>query len=389
MMSASIASAPGESVGMADFKILCPACTSILSSKKPIPNGKKITCPHCHKPFVAATSEPASSSDSASLEFDLGNAPAPSPPKHDTPKSRERPIHVPAHKTPSKSGGRRIALWTVIIGLVVLAGGGGAAGMYYYLQLPETSLSQKHKDKKAPDVNPEPPAKPEPKTVTAPPKKGKADGKKEAKNTKAPETAVVAQGEGDKAQQAKTDKPEAPAPAVTPAPKPKTADWKEFKSTKGGFTVQFPAKAEEFQERDEDIIYYGTRTELNGFEYEITFHRLKKDELAVPVKERYKKIADEFKNTTILNNDVEFEGVPKVPVLQLTLYKNDKKDVAVERWLVYKEHVFQIAVSGDKAKLGPDQVSRFMESFRFVADPQGDFLDLTKTTGIPPERKKK
>lgn len=376
---------------MADFKILCPACASVLSSKKPISNGKKITCPHCHKPFVAATSDPGSSSDSGSLEFDLGPPAAPSgrsSPRHDAPKSHEKPAHAGGHHAPVKSGSRGVLLWLLVIGLVILAGAGGAAGMYFFMQQPEPSLSQKHKGKGGESKDGA-----DAKTAAALPKP-KIEKKKDAKKAVAQENQGGAAKEDGVKQVAAADPTDAPNPNVAPKPavaKPKVAEWTEFKSAKGGFTAQFPAaKPEEFQERDEDIIFYGTRTEVNGFDYEITFHRLKKDDLATPPTERLKKIADEAKSMLITKReDVEIKGVPKASVLELTVFKNDKKDVAVERWLVYKDHVFQIVVTGDKSKIGPDQVSRFMESFRFVADPQGDFLDLTKTTGIPPERKKK
>src|SRR5207244_3712658 len=117
--------------------ILCPACTSILSSKKPIPNGKKIACPHCHKPFVAATAEagPAPGSGS-SAEFEFA-APAggviSAPPRHGPPQSAEKPVKCAAgapakFRSSAKRGSRGLVLWTVIIGLVVLAGGGGGAG---------------------------------------------------------------------------------------------------------------------------------------------------------------------------------------------------------------------------------------------------------------------
>jgi hypothetical protein len=262
------------------------------------------------------------------------------------------------------------------------------------LQLPETSLAQKLNSKKNGDAKGENGEKPEQKIVQSQ-NKPKNEPKKDAKgpeNAGAAKPEVVAKAPADKQNIEPAKGDAAPMQTVAAAPMPpkaKAAEWKEFKSAKGGYSVEFPAKPDELQERDEDIIFYEARSEWNGFTYEITFHRLKKDDLATPAKERLKKIADEFKNTLITSADVEFEGVPKVPVMQLTLFKNDKKDVAIERWLVHKEHVFQIAVSGDKAKLGPDQVSRFMQSFRFVADPQGEFLDLTKTTGVPPERKKK
>ena len=389
---------------MADYKILCPACAAILSSKKPIANGKKITCPHCHKPFVAATSEARSQSDSGSQDFEFSPGPpppGPAAPKHEAPRPREKSVPmITSHQPVAKGGSKRVAIWMLIIGLVVLAGGGGAAGMYYYLQLPETSLAQKLNPNKNGDAKVESTDKQEQKLAQVPSKPkndAKNDPKKESKNGKGQEKGglakpeVVAKAPADK-QGAELGKGDAPMQTVAAAPMPpksKAAEWKEFKSAKGGYAVEFPAKPEELQERDEDIIFYETRSEWNGFTYEITFHRLKKDDLATPAKDRLKKIGEEFKNTLITNADVEFEGVPKVPVMQLTLFRNDKKDVAIERWFVHKEHVFQVSVTGDKAKLGPDQVSRFMQSFRFVADPQGEFLDLTKTTGVPPERKKK
>src|SRR5215510_9910764 len=128
---------------MADFKIFCPACTSILSSKKPIPNGRKLTCPHCHKSFVAATSNPSSASDSGSdFEFDVPAGPSAAPPtKHDTPKSTSHS----SIKLPAKPAGRRVAMWTVIIGLVVVAAGGGALAMYFFILRPDAPVSEKYK----------------------------------------------------------------------------------------------------------------------------------------------------------------------------------------------------------------------------------------------------
>ncbi|GEM_PF-3992848 len=371
---------------MADFKILCPACTSVLSSKKPIPNGKRVTCPHCHKPFVAATSEAGSSADSGSLEFEFSTPAAASgsgSTKYEALRSNAKPSPSSA-KSHAKPDSRRVVLWTAIIGFVVLAGAGGALCIYFLLAA-ETPVAQKNKTKKGGDT------KADTKVVAAQTKL-KNESRKEGKNAKGQEKASGGKNDGDKqpTQLVKGDAPVSAVPVVAAPVKRKVADWKEFKSAKGGYTVQFPARPDERMQRDDDIIYYETTSELNGFEYEITFHRLKKDELATPVKDRLDTIAAEFKDAYVTKpRECEFEGIPKTPVLELTLYKNDKKDVAVERWLVYKEHVFQICVCGDKEKLGPDQVSRFMQSFRFVADPQGGFLDLTQTTGIPPERKKK
>lgn len=368
---------------MADFKILCPACTSVLSSKRPIPNGKKLTCPHCRKSFVAATSNPGSPSDSSSdFEFDLPAPPsAASSPRHDTPKLSERRSH-PSIKLPARSGSRRVALWTVIIGLVVLAAGGGALGMYFYMQPPETSLSDKFKSKKSGDpAGDGKTAQATGKTKQSPRK----DDKRSSKDAKAASAKSV-----DDKPTATTGKNAGATNAGATSPtKRKVADWKEFESKTGGFAVKFPAPPTEKREREEDIIYYETTADLNGFLYEVTFHRLKKDELGVPVKDLLEKIAAEYKDAVLAKKEVECESVPKTPVLELKLHKNNKKDLAIERWLVYKEHVFQIGVSGDKEKLGPDQVNRFMQSFRFIGDPQGGFLDLTQTSGIPPERKKK
>jgi hypothetical protein len=371
-----------------DFKILCPACAAVLSSKKPIPNGRALTCPHCKKSFVAATSNPAAASNSgADFEFDVPGAPAVSAPtKHAPAKAAEKHTHS-SIKPPVRSSGRSVAMWTVIIGLVVLAAGGGALGMYFFMMRPDAAVTEKTKGKKS---SGEPVADGKVVQQTGKVKQGpRKDDKRSAKD--AAKTAVAKSGGENQA--TASDKADAPTPAVAAPSAPakrKTADWKEFQSAKGGYAVNFPVPPTEKMERDDDIIYYEASADLNGFQYEVTFHRLKKDDLSVPVKERLDKIAAAYKDAYVTGpKECEFEGVPKTPALELTLFRNDKKDVAVERWLVYKEHVFQICVSGDKDRLGPDQVTRFMQSFRFVADPQGGFLDLTQTTGIPPERKKK
>ena len=359
---------------MAEFKILCPSCTAILSSKKPIPNGKRITCPHCHKPFVAATSEARSTGGASSVELDFSapTSPTPSTTKGDTPKASEHP-----GKSPAKKGSHKAALWLATIGLAILAGGGGAAGMYFFMKPPDAPVAQKGKSTKTTEQ------KSEPKVAQA---KSASDTRKEEKPAQAKEKTGAAKGDGEKArgQDVKTNAPLlAPANAAPPAKAAKPAEWKEFKSPKGGFAVMFPGDPRQIMEREEDVIYYEAKAESAGAEYEITFHRLKKDEIKLPVKERLDAIAEQFKDSIREKKEIELSGQP---ALELQLLLGEKKILAFQRWVVYKEHVFHISVLGDKEKLGPDQVTRFLDSFRFVADPQGEFVDITKATNIPEKK---
>ena len=369
---------------MAEFKILCPACTAILSSKKPIPNGKKITCPHCHKPFVAATAEvgPAPGS-SAAVEFVFsapGSAAIGAPPRNQPPQA-EKP-YKNAAKSSVKPGSRRLVVWTVVLGLVVLAGGGGAAVYFYVKSAAYTPGAHKSKNKKADD-------KSEGKSVAQTPSKTKnAAARKDDKSAKAQEKDAGPIADVKTSENGKTDviKPAAkPALAAAPA-KPKAPEWKEYKSAKGGYAVEFPAKPDEHLSRDADVIHYETQADLGGAEYHVTFFRLKKDELAMPVKDRLNGIAEQFKEQTKDKKEIMLNGQP---ALELHMLLGDMKILAFQRWLVYKEHVFNISVSGDKERLGPDEVTRFLESFHFVAEPQGEFIDLTKASGIPEEKKKK
>jgi hypothetical protein len=369
---------------MADYKILCPACTSILSSKKPIPNGKKITCPHCQKPFVAATAEvgPAPGSGS-SAEFEFA-APAPatsgSPPRHDPPQSTEKP-QKSIGKPKAKSGSRGLILWTVIIGLAMLLGAGSIAIYFFYIKpATETPVVHKGKSKKTEAKGED---KGDAKAVAQAPNKAKnAALRKDEKAAKGQEKET-----NPKAEKSNDAKSDGVKPAVATAPaKPKAPEWKEYKSAKGGYAVEFPAKPDEHLSRDADVIHYETKVDLGGTDYDVTFYRLKKDELGMPVKDRLNGIAEQFKEQTKEKKEIMVNGQP---ALELQMLLGDMKVLAFQRWLVYKEHVFNISVSGDKERLGPDEVTRFLESFRFVADPQGEFVDLTKSSGIPEEKKKK
>ena len=367
---------------MTDFKILCPTCTSILSSKKPIPNGKKITCPHCHKAFVAATADASSSAGSSSLEFDCETPAAPPAAgsrKHETPKPGEM-LLTSIVKPRVTAGPRHIAVWSLVIGLVAVVGAGGGLGVYLYMKPPDTSLAHHGKDKKDGDVKT---AKAETKTAAAK-NQGKHQGRGDKKGSKDQEQTTDANadaaGPGAQTQNAE---PKTTAVAAAAPVKPRAADWKEFKSPKGGFTVQFPAKAAEIVEREEDVIYYEAKAELNGTEYEIVFHRLKKDELGMPIKDRLNSIAAQFKEMTREKKEIT---IGDQPALELQMLLGDMKILAFQRWVVYKEHVFQISVAGDKEKLRPDQVARYFDSFSFVGNPQGEFIDITRETNIPKKK---
>ncbi|MCI0682639.1 MAG: hypothetical protein L0Y71_11085 [Gemmataceae bacterium] len=352
---------------MGEFKILCPACTSVLSSKKPIPNGKRITCPHCHKPFVAATSEPASSSGTSSLDLDFT---VPAPPGAAASRSGDRLGKHPAKKYPPKNGSHKVLLAFGIIGLLVLAVGGGAAGMYYYMMAPETPVARQAKGQ----------GKSQGKGGTSGDKS--ADTRK-GKGGKARDNTALANNDGkeDRTNLVKADTPQPARPRVQKPAKP--AEWKEFKSPKGGFAVMFPGAPRQLMEREEDVIFYAAKAEAAGAEYDITFHRLKKDEVKLPVKDRLDAIADQYKASIEERKEIELSGQP---ALELRLLLGEKKLLAFERWVVYKEHVFHISVAGDKEKLGPDQVTQFLDSFRFVGDPQGEFVDITKATNIPEKK---
>jgi hypothetical protein len=369
---------------MAEYKILCPACSSILSSKKPIPNGKKITCPHCQKPFVAATAEVGPPPGSSSGEFEF-EAPAPaapgSTPRNDPPHTTEKP-HKSVVKAKAKSGSRGLILWTIIIGLAMLASGGGFAIYFFYIKpAAETPVAQKGKSKKTDSKGDD---KGDPKAVAQTPSKNKNLGAgKEEKSAKGREKETNPKAE-PKSNDAKADGVK-PAVAVAPA-KPKAPEWKEYKSAKGGYAVEFPAKPGEHLSRDADVIHYETKADLAGNEFDVTFYRLKKDELGMPVKDRLNGIAEQFKDQIKEKKEIMVGGQP---ALELQMLLGDMKILAFQRWLVYKEHVFNISVSGDKERLGPDEVTRFLESFRFVADPQGGFVDPTKEGAIPEEKKKK
>jgi hypothetical protein len=351
---------------MSEFKILCPSCTAVLRSKKPIPNGKRILCPHCHKPFVAATSEAGSGNDS-SLDLDFTAPAAPSASSTKKTEAAKSAEHPKKDKPPVKKGSNRAALTLVIIGLVVVAGGGGAAGMYYFMTQPDAPVAQKGKSAKSAEAK---------ETKTAATQTKSTDTRKNEKPGKGKEPAKS----DDKArnQAAKWDAPTQPVAKVAKPP-----EWKEFKSPKGGFAVMFPGDPHQILEREEDVIYYGAKAEAAGAEYEITFHRLKKDELKLPVKERLDAIAEPLKDAIREKKDIELSGQP---ALELQLLLGDKKILAFQRWVVYKEHVFHISVLGDREKLGPDQVTRFLDSFRFVADPQGEFVDIAGKTNIPEKK---
>jgi hypothetical protein len=356
---------------MTPFKILCPSCASVLSSNKPVPNGRTVTCPKCKKPFVAATSVAASTSMDSAPRFDFEAPDAPAAPT--TPASQERRSIIAARpRAPS----HRLALWCILGGVALL--GGGAGFGYYFGRTPEIPAAVQAK-------NPEG-AKPAPVKGSGAerPKEPKLrranDARKELETSVQPAAANVgAKPAGVKA----AALPAPSAPAAKPAKRPQ---WQEHKSSAGGFVVMFPGKPQELREREADVIHYTAKAELDGIDYEITFHRLKKDELAMPVKDRLGAIADGFKDLVRSKKEIELQ---QQPALELELLLGDKKILAVQRWLVYKEHVFHISVSGDKERLGPDQVTRFLDSYRFVADPQGEFVDLTKTSDIPQEKKPK
>src|SRR5262245_12337134 len=255
MMTSASLGLPAERLAM-DFKILCPACTAVLSSKKPIPNGRALTCPHCKKSFVAATSNPAVASNSgADFEFDVPGAPAVSAPtKHAPAKAAEKHTHS-SIKLPVRSSGRSVAMWTVIIGLVALAAGGGALGMYFFMMRPDALVSEKSKGKKS---GGEPAADGKVTQTTGKVKQGPRKDDKRAGKDGA--KAAVAKSANEK-QATASDKGDAPMPSVVAPVAPvkrKTADWKEFQSAKGGYAVNFPAPPTEKMERDDDIIYYET-----------------------------------------------------------------------------------------------------------------------------------
>ncbi|MCS7045877.1 MAG: zinc-ribbon domain-containing protein [Gemmataceae bacterium] len=369
---------------MADFKILCPACTAVLSSKKPIPNGKKITCPNCKKPFVAATAD--AGSDSGSLEFEWsppdGGGVIQTPSRGSAPRSSERTVARAPHR--AASSGSKAMLWILMLLFLVLALGGGGVGVYFYLKTEELQTAQERDKKK----------KAKEKTT--------ALVKNDDKDNKKPEAAR--DDKANKTTKAISNKPETESKQAGPAQKedgggrPKNADkaqpkerpfeWLEYRSEPGAYVIQFPTKPTDRRERDDDLIFHEMSAEINGFEYSVVFHQLKKDDV-MPVKERLAKLADEYKDVTILRKEVEFEQIPMIPAIEVTMYKNGKKDVAVERIIVYRDHVYQLTVTGNREKIGPDQVAQFMRSFRFVGEPRGGFLDLAQTQGVPPQRQKK
>src|SRR5262245_38397701 len=192
---------------MQEFKILCPACTSILSSKKPIPGGKKITCPHCQKQFVAATSvaagsgpasggavkSPAAKSDpaasiaagsprnspSSSLEFDFGDtvvAPAPPPVEANKTEMPAKTAPEPAPRAAAPA-----VRWTLIAGLMVFASVSSGLGVYLYMRWLEPPSVER---------------KSEPKPIAVVQTKTKSEPRKESKGGKGVEPAANAKDDG-------------------------------------------------------------------------------------------------------------------------------------------------------------------------------------------------
>jgi hypothetical protein len=413
---------------MADYKILCPACAAMLSSKKPVSNGKKITCPNCHKPFVAATSA-ANSSDSGSLEFELSPVGRASSSSGKTKKAMMDSSQGSATGSGMAIAGMVLGIvgflmvlvplvgWIIAlvlgvigvilsgIGLATASKRGAAKGMavtglilstlaiilvpvwvfviwsalsvHFAMNAPDRQAVQSKASKKPTDAKPTQVS--QNKTKTAAP----INSRDEKANKGARPAAAKLDPKSEDGANLATAADVKPKIVVAPAKAIKrTADWKEFKSATGGFAVQFPSPPDETKERDEDIIFYETKSGLNDINYEITFHRLKKDELTVPIKDRFNSFAEQYKATTKEKKEITLSGQP---ALELMLV--DDKTRAFERWIVYKEHVFHIAVSGNKDTLGPDQVTRFLDSFQFVADPQGRFLDITESTTIPEKKK--
>ncbi len=376
---------------MADYKILCPACAAMLSSKKPISNGKKITCPNCHKPFVAATSA-ANSSDSGSLEFELSPVAAAVLSKSATKSAKSDPAgrqhNAGKSKGPPKPSSKRLLLVSLVFLLVLLAAAGGALGVYYAMK-PDAPVAQpKTKDKKADKADAKPTQVAQNKSKAAAPTAAltgaptNAKEEKSSKNLRPVSVKLDAKPAEAAGGSVEAEKTEAKVKQVAAKVVKRIADWKEFKSSTGGYTVQFPSPPDEMKERDEDIIFYETKADWNDTNYEITFYRLKKDELNVPVKDRFNSLAEPFKATIKDRKEITLSGQP---ALELMLV--DDKTRSFSRWTVYKGHVFHIAVSGNKDTLGPDQVTRFLDSFQFTGDPQGEFLDLGKATTIPEKKK--
>ena len=298
--------------------------------------------------------------------------PAPSPAETSGPEpSFPATIPVPSPEISAKIRAPLVR-WTLMAGLLVLASVGSGVGVYVYmrwLDAPVVATPAKKVDAaQAVAVAPSKAKSENTEGNTTPPKETTAA----AANVKQaePEQPLAKGRKGDRAK---------PVPAAKGAA---PVQWAEYKSATGGFAVQFPAKPDERLEREADVIHYDTKAEAGGAEYHVTFHRLKRDELKVPVKQRLARIADQFK-TVLDKKEITLAGQP---ALELHLAPGDMKTLAFRRWVVYKEHLFQIWVAGDKERLGPDQVTRFLDSFRFVADPKGEFLDLTKASKIPEKK---